>query len=1657
MNLAKRFTATLSYFAVLFVLTTPAFAQLTTEDRNISSSWFRFGQSLMPVSPPDETNTVSGSEWTWTAGFRNASGIPLSLAYTSSNNVTLTGTHSTIMPGQTRTITGTIQLSGSAGSGWVRIRETKFNKWVELTWNWGDLDPVVTPPPPPCERVKKKSKCGDSKWVTVCPPLRHLQSYGRKLRFSVGGAGSGGGCGSCGSSAPSVGTDNLLDVSYKIVPSNQASLGNGSPGVYFNYDQRIEFYPDLGSTSVAMLFDPDSEQTFYYEWDAASSSYKGKIDIAGTTYDDDTYFGAITLEDTNGNTVTDPTTIDTQTVYAMVKNTDGWEYRSQLVDIRADPSDDIQPVSRLTKITSPTNQEVNFTYHHQPGDSALTGAPRKVLQIDEVTDEAGNTDSYTYKTQQQAGRWVISDIDRTLASHAGNVSRSLRFTYNTAGHINGVYADVTGTEEKVATYTYGTDTAWQAATIVMDEHFGDLPEKETVYVSSDYRMWENELVNQFANCLLGVADGSGYKYVRVFRDNSTTGRFRILENGRLSEWRAGDSLRHFESFTNNSSGFNGFGSLVEESYYRRYMNASGGTPTAVQAQRLQPAKVSDEIPSSVVEPTFDASGNPTRLDYADSSYEQWQYNANNDETYARDRSGFVTLTERDSNGNIVRVVRGLKDVSGPGTETTIVGTVPVQDIRGYYGSGHANAGLLQWEATNAYVSGAISAPAANTRTDYVYYSTGQLKEVLQPLAPGQSSRPKTSYTWDGERLASTIVSRPSGTETTSYQYDSRGRLKETLYHDSTTEQVFYSTNGLTVYQKNRVNVVQRTVRDSAGRTTSRTGAFAYDTNLHDGNTASGTFDTLHDEQIASETTYSYQPGESQAFAIATNGKTTLHEFDYKGRLLETIRKAGERGGSEIAQATQSTYVDNQLFSQAQTFGSYNGSGDLVADFTRRTYFGYSANGLTVRTIDTALSTTNFADNAAVLAAARPQTADPAHVVNDAIRDLRGNIVELINPRGTSTFSLYDGINRAVSRTEGYGTALALTTSSEYDVSSNVVKTISPSGAETTRAYDVSGAYLAGQTTAANDTQLSATTAFTYDSSGRRKTVVAPGSNGLADSNRTTETFYDASCCGQTIGTKNALGHGQVQSTNALGQAVHSVVVEDYDSHSSLLNPLDAKTLSETTTRYFDNGRVQYQTRWKVALDENVNRNLPQIAGLSKPIANGITIQYAYDLQVGDGLGLETVSGINITRLSTSTTTSISIAAAVSKLAETPANGGAGLSLALNHGSATVTISPDEKTMLVSINDASGRNAMTATMTGPAATTPNQLVDWTCTQHDQVYSLAGFGDVEQVKQIDADGNVASRLSDGYSWAIGSLDQDSNQARAKFNPAGQPLEVVNALSNSTTYVYDLLGRQTSMTTPAGTTSTTYDAATGRVASRTDGKSNSTSFTYDILNRQTAATDRLGEQTLRGYNRCCGQLAWVEDAEGKRTDYAYDVLGRRLTTTLHDNSVTTVAYDAAGRRSKVTKQSGVEQQLIYQAMTGLLTEIKHYDATPALIGSDTFTYDNYLRPTGSASVDGVTTAVTYTDRGQLASDTMTYQSQPYAVNFDYDSRGRLLDATYPSGRKAEYTYTNRSQLEKIKWDGAQLENRSYDALGRMMLNFRAYTDEIRTYDAANRLDVD
>ena len=227
------------------------------------------------------------------------------------------------------------------------------------------------------------------------------------------------------------------------------------------------------------------------------------------------------------------------------------------------------------------------------------------------------------------------------------------------------------------------------------------------------------------------------------------------------------------------------------------------------------------------------------------------------------------------------------------------------------------------------------------------------------------------------------------------------------------------------------------------------------------------------------------------------------------------------------------------------------------------------------------------------------------------------------------------------------------------------------------------------------------------------------------------------------------------------------------------------------------------------------------------------------------------------------------------------------------------------------------------------------------------------------------------------------------------------------------------------------------------------------YDNKFRVSQTTEELRRcwhEQSRTYDSA-GRLETITDAENRTTTYGYNLLGQRTSTALADGSSKAMTYDAAGRVTVVDLPSGKSQTTIYE-FSGVVDKVEYRDAADVLTGTDDMTYDAQLRRTGSTSRYGIVRALTYTDLGQLDTDTTTVNSVNYLVDYDYDDRGRLDEITYPSGRKAAYTFDERSSLETISWDGTQIEDRDYNGLGLLTNVDRPFVDEVRFYDDVNRV---
>ena len=233
---------------------------------------------------------------------------------------------------------------------------------------------------------------------------------------------------------------------------------------------------------------------------------------------------------------------------------------------------------------------------------------------------------------------------------------------------------------------------------------------------------------------------------------------------------------------------------------------------------------------------------------------------------------------------------------------------------------------------------------------------------------------------------------------------------------------------------------------------------------------------------------------------------------------------------------------------------------------------------------------------------RPTGNNPAFQIVDGILDLRGNPIETIGTGGIKARTDYDAQRRPIKRYQAFGTTDVVSTETEYNDLGRVEASIATDGLRTEQYYDPAGNVIENRIVSPAFGNQS--TKYTYTLKGRQKSVVA-------NDNSVTENFYNT-CCGRLAGTRNALNNGTIVNADANGRTVHNATVEDFDTQIlSNLNPDTAKTFSESTTRYGNDGQVAFTTRWSVDPGP-IDVNNPPIAGLDGvSSASGLTTQYVH--------------------------------------------------------------------------------------------------------------------------------------------------------------------------------------------------------------------------------------------------------------------------------------------------------------------------------------------------------------------------------------------------------------------------------------------------------------
>lgn len=677
-----------------------------------------------------------------------------------------------------------------------------------------------------------------------------------------------------------------------------------------------------------------------------------------------------------------------------------------------------------------------------------------------------------------------------------------------------------------------------------------------------------------------------------------------------------------------------------------------------------------------------------------------------------------------------------------------------------------------------------------------------------------------------------------------------------------------------------------------------------------------------------------------------------------------------------------------------------------------------------------------------------------------------------DPAGHKTLDSYQN-GLLISRTLGYGTADAGTTSYTYD----------PVSLGVSSSTDADG-------------HLST---YTYDTHGNRTSVSGP--DGF-----TTSSMWDDH--GDLIETVDPTG---VATVNVYDQAGHVAVSGGTNKGGFQFGDLTSTTVTqannvvESTTGNFGSAPTRSVNYYydDAAHPADVSRTVD---------ANQHTSKATYDAfgdvsTTTDAAGDVAAFGYNTgTGWRTSSVDGNGTAAGVKPGCTPPAKGCTAVTYTALGQVASVTDGLGHVSKAT--YDADGDRATSTDPNGRTTTTAFDAADRpiSVTQPDGTVATTDYNaDNTVADTVDALKAKTTYGYDGQGRLTSTTDPDGRTVHSTVDPAGQVTATKDATGRTTTMAhdpagrvtaitysdsathgvtlsYDADGRRVGMTDGTGTSSWAFDAF-GELVSAKDGSGATVGYGYDNVGNLTSLTYP-GQTTpvARGFD-AADRLTSVKDFAGASTTFAYDHDSALTGTTYPSGSTVTNAFDNAeqlagttaaksgstlaaftyGRDNagQITSQNmaGAAQTYTYSAREQLATSVAGstttgytYDAAnhPTKLGNVTATFDaagqecwsttaSVTSPTCGSKPSGATT-YTFDGNGQR---TASAPATGTASSFGYDQAGRLTTAKTGAG-SGTYTYnglglrvgktvsgTSTAQV----WDNASVPNLLVDGSTRFI----------------------
>ena len=252
---------------------------------------------------------------------------------------------------------------------------------------------------------------------------------------------------------------------------------------------------------------------------------------------------------------------------------------------------------------------------------------------------------------------------------------------------------------------------------------------------------------------------------------------------------------------------------------------------------------------------------------------------------------------------------------------------------------------------------------------------------------------------------------------------------------------------------------------------------------------------------------------------------------------------------------------------------------------------------------------------------------------------------------------------------------------------------------------------------------------------------------------------------------------------------------------------------------------------------------------------------------------------------------------------------------------------------------------------------------------------------------------------------------------------------------------------------TTSYDYDPL-GQITTVRDNKGNTTTVEYDLVGRRTAITNPDTGRTEYGYDANGNMTSKLTANYNRGKEIKYSYLFNRLTGINYPNSTGVAyeygamgaAYNRAGRITRVTDESGVEERF-YGKLGETTREVKSVEAKTPSARRKSYTtdyvFDSFGRMLQMTYPDGENLYYAYDNGGLLKSAWGIKQGNRYNYinTLTYDEFGQRRHVDYGNGVNSEYTYDDFTRrldtLTTATPEGRTVQNLSYgyDLVGNIL----------------------